>query len=132
MIFLNLFGCTSRQNFDKDYYERVTRIKFPDNYDVVTTADNGEFVTITILKLDKNDCMKFLVDNNFKRWEESYSPSFEGLNFLDSTYQKIPDSKGCYVNYRSKMNGQVGWMYMIDTLTCSLYCEIEYPDMGGN
>ncbi len=132
LLFLYLFGCTTRQNFDKDYYERVTKIKFPDNYNIVTTADNGEFVTITILDLYKKDCRKFIIDNNFERWDKNYSFPFEGLFFLDSSYRKFPDSKSYYSNCKGKVRGQVGWTYVIDTLTCRLYCEIEYPDMGGN
>lgn len=131
-LFLNLLGCTPRQNFDKDYYEKVTKIKFPDNYNIVTTADNGEFVTITILDLDKNECRKFIIDNNFERWDKSHSLPFVGLYILDSAYRKFPDSKSYYSNCKGKEPGQVGWTYMIDTLTCRLYCEIEYPDIGGN
>lgn len=48
LLILLLFGCKS---FDKDYYERITQIKFPNNYKVIASADNIEFMTITILTL---------------------------------------------------------------------------------
>lgn len=131
LILLTLLGCSSGLSFEKDYYEKVTKIKFPAKYKVVATADNGEFVTITIIDLDKKDCRKFIAENKFERWDMNNAFPYEGLSLLGSNYRIFPDTKSYFANYKSKVPGLTGWTYVIDTLTCRLYAEIEYPDMGG-
>ena len=118
-------------SFEKSYYEKVTRIKFPDNYKFVATADNGEYLTITILDLDKKDCKKFIADNNFQSISDFF-PKMIGLGYLDSSLRKLPDRKLLLMNYHDKQPGKTGWMYFIDTTNCRLYCEIDYPDSDGN
>jgi hypothetical protein len=134
-ILLILTSCGG-PSFEKEYYEQSTKIKFPMDYTVVATADNGEFLTITILDLNKDGCDKFIRDNKFQTLYNdsnsvlrSFEPQLSGLNFLDSCYRKLPD-KNLLVREKSFENG-TGWTYYIDTLTCRLYCQINYPDWGG-
>lgn len=128
-----LCACSSNLGFETNYYEQITKIKFPEKYKVVATADNGEFVTITIIDVDKETCKKFVSDNNFKSIDEKYPPNLGGLIFLEDTvYQELPDTKTFLIRQVSKEPGQVGWTYLVDTTMGRLYCEINYPDWGGN
>lgn len=123
-------------SFDKEYYEETTKIKFPDDIKVVATADNGEFVTITIIDLNKSDCKKFIQVNKFESIYKDknsaftqFAPELIGLAWLDSTYRNLPE-KNLLVREMSSEKG-TGWTYYIDTLTCRLYCQINYPDWSG-
>lgn len=136
IILTSCLGITN-YSFDKDYYERTTKIKFPDDIKVVATADNGEFVTITIIDLNKSDCKKFIQDNKFETLYKDtnsvfkhFTPDLIGLAWLDSKYRSLP-GKNLLVREMSFEKG-TGWTYYIDTLTCRLYCQINYPDWGAN
>lgn len=124
-----LLGCGStNDSFEKDYYEKTTKISFPYNYSVVATADNGEFLTITILDLSKADCKSFIKKYNFETVDKTAS-ILTGLNWLDKKYKTLPD-KNLLVKEKSYANG-TGWTYYIDTVKCRLYCQINYPDKEG-
>jgi hypothetical protein len=125
-----LVGCLglTSDSFDKDYYEKTTNISFPDNYKVVATADNGEYLTMTILDLGKTDCNSFIKKYGFRPADATASV-LSGLNWLDKKYQTLPD-KNLLVKEKSFDNG-TGWTYYIDTLNCRLYCQINYPDKEG-
>ena len=118
-----------KENFDRNFYEKSTNIKFPDKYKVVATADNGEFVTITILDIEKAECKKFSRDNNFKSVTESFIPNLFGLTLLDTAFQNLPDRDKLLENFGEK--DKYNWVYLIDTAKCRVYCEISYPDGGG-
>ncbi len=118
--------------FEIEYYEKVTKIKFPTKYNVVATADNVEYVTITILDIDKTDCKKFIIENNFKLAKKEYWHFSVGKHFLDSSYFLLPNTDSSFIRSVGKVPGKVGWTYLIDTTNCRLYCEINYPDWGGN
>jgi len=126
---ISLFSC--REGFDKNYYQKITNIKFPDNYELVATIDNGEFKTMTVLDLDKIDCKKFIRDNNFQPITDFF-PTMNGFIFIDKKIRKLPDKNVLLMNYHDKESGKTGWTYLIDTTTCRLYCEIDYPDWGGD
>jgi hypothetical protein len=127
-----LIACNSHTGFERRYYERTTKIKFPNNYKVVATVDNQEFITITLLDLDKETLKEFATDNNFELPNEKYRPRLLGLFFLDSVYHELPDTKTCLIRYVDKEPGKVGWTYLADTSSGRLYCEIRYPDAAGN
>ena len=132
ILSLTAFLVSCGDSFEKSYYEKTTNIQFPDKYKFVATADNGEFMTITILDLDKDGCRKFIADNNFQPFTDNFPPRLIGLAYLDSSLRNLPDSKVLLVNRHGKEYGKTGWTYFIDTTTCRLYCEIDYPDWGGN
>ena len=128
---LLLMSCSSK-SFEKDYYERITKIEFPNNYKIIATADNGEFLTITILDLDKSSCKDFIANNKFEPVDQTYPINLMGLNFLDSSFSHLPNSKSLLERHVPKQEGKVGWTYLLDTTTFRLYCEIDYPDFAGN
>ncbi len=127
IIFSGCLGLTSN-SFDKDYYEKTTKIIFPDNYSVVATVDNGEFLTMTILDVSKADSYSIIKKYGFETVDGTVSV-LAGLNWLDKKYQTLPD-KNLLVKEKSFSNG-TGWTYYIDTVNCRLYCQINYPDKEG-
>jgi len=128
-ITISLVSCGD--GFEKSYYQKTTNIKFPDNYELVATTDNGEFMTMTILDLAKIDCKKFIKDNNFQPITDFF-PTMDGLRFIDKKIGKLPDKNILLMNHHDRQSGKTGWTYIIDTTTCRLYCEIDYPDWGRN
>jgi hypothetical protein len=131
LCLLLLISCSSK-SFDKDYYERITKIEFPNNYKIIATADNGEFLTFTILDLDKSSCKDFAADNKFVPVDQAFPINLMGLHLLDTSFAKPLNPKSLLERYVFKQKGKVGWVYLLDTITCRLYCQIEYPDFGGN
>ena len=140
LFFITIFlaSCLSMtsDSFDNNYYEKTTNIKLPKDYEVVTSIDNGEFLTITILDLNKSDCKKFILVNKFEALNKdtnsalkNFNPELSGLAWLDSSYRKM-SNKNLLVKEKSSTKG-TGWKYYIDTITCRLYCQINYPDWGG-
>ena len=130
-LILSVILVSCKDKFEKSYYEKTTNIKFPDNYKFVATADNGEFMTIAILDLGKKDCKKFITEYNFEPITDFF-PKMIGIAYLDGNLGKLPDRTVSLVKYNDKEPGKVGWTYLIDTTTCRLYCEIDYPDWDGN
>lgn len=141
VIFISLLlfsGCSTGDSnkdflteptFEKEYYEKVTNIKFPKNYKVIASADNGEFVTITIIDLSETDCKKFSTDNKFEPIEDKFPQDLIGVGYLDSVYRQIPDNNKLLRNWGN--NKKTNWIYLLDTTTCRLYCQIDYPDWAG-
>lgn len=133
IFFLTVFwGCDSSTKFDADYYEKITHIKFPADYQVLAAGDNGEYATIAVLKLNKKTYKQFLKDNNFALYDKIYPLTFVGINFLPEEFQQIPKTAVFFERHQDKIPGKTGWTYAIDTTTRRLYCEIAYPDRGGN
>jgi len=143
LIFISFFflcSCSTEEakkdavvepTFDKVFYESVTSIKFPKDYKFITTADNGEFLTITIIDLNKNDWAKFAKDNKFEPIDDKFSQKQQlfGTNILDSTYSHVPENNKLLRNWGS--NKKTNWIYLLDTTTYRLYCQIDYPDAAG-
>ena len=127
-----LFSCNSAQEFDIEFYQKTTSIPFPKDYKVEATVDNGEYLTITILDVEKNTLKAFTQKNNFIQVNDESEMKLMGLQFLDSTYHNLPDSKMMLIKMEEKLPGKIGWTYLADTTTGRLYCEIDYPDFGGN
>ncbi len=131
-IFLLLFFIYSCRHFDKSYYEKISHVKFPQKYKIVASADNGEFMTIAILDLDGPTCKRFISDNNFLPVDSAYPVNLMALSLLDSSFRELPATQQLFRKYVAKVPGKVGWTYLIDTSSGRLYCEIDYPDFGGN
>jgi hypothetical protein len=127
-----LLSCNTAPEFDIEFYQKTTSIQFPKDYKVVATTDNGEFLTITILDIEKNTLKAFTDQNNFIPVNDESETDLMGLQFLDSNYHLLPDTKLMLIKQVEKLQGKIGWTYLADTTTGRLYCEIDYPDFGGN
>ncbi|MBV4360518.1 hypothetical protein [Pinibacter aurantiacus] len=122
-----LFSCAS---FDKEFYERVTNIKFPKAIKIIETYDNGEFYTCSSFKIDSFALRKFISDYKFEPLKRIYPSQFLGVHSLK---KELPD----FNNFDNKFfvtgtKGKNSWIYIIDLNKCILWAEVQYPDMAGN
>ena len=79
-----LFSCHPiGDSFERVYYEKISGIKFPDNYKVLETFDNGEWLTGTVLKIDNATLRNLVADNRFDTLQ---SPN--DFHFLSNSYLK--------------------------------------------
>lgn len=60
-----LTSCDDRNSFDKEFYEKVSPIKFPYKYKVLETFDNGEWLTGTVFQIENTTLRKFVIENHF-------------------------------------------------------------------
>ena len=114
-------------NFEKDSYERITNIKFPDHYKLVGTADNKEFITITILDLGRDDCNKFMKANNFEPMADQCLPLVQ--KWISDLNLPLPEDRSQLLS-RCGNDDKYRWTYLLDTAACRLFCQIKYPGMG--
>jgi len=137
--FLFFSNCSSNHNnnnttsvtnstFEKAHSEFVTNIKFPEDYIFITGVDT-DVIRITILDLDKNNCMKFYTDNNFEPIGDTLPRPLACIHYLPSPYRQLPDYKKLLIKHG--INNRTYWTYLIDTTTCRLYCHISFPDYNG-
>jgi hypothetical protein len=130
IITILLFACHSiGDSFEKGYYEKISGIRFPDDYKVLETFDNGEWLTGTVLKID-NATLRNLIAVN--RFDALQSP--RDLHFLSNSYLKeykveFDGTKNIF--YLSKSRDKNNWTYVADLNTNILWTEISYPDWGG-
>ena len=114
--------------FEKTHSELITQIHFPEGYKFITGVDSN-FIRITILDLDKKNCMKFYKENNLQPIEDTLPQNLSCMNYLDSAYTHLPDNKEMVI--KRDTNNRTYWTYLLDTTTCRLYCHISFPDYDG-
>ena len=117
------------QNPNEAHNELVTKIHIPEGYKFITGVDT-DFIRITILDLDKINCIKFYKDNKFELINDTLPQTFIGMNYIDSAYRQLPDN-----NKLLRITGKAkwtNWIYLLDTVTCRLYGHISFPDLNGH
>jgi hypothetical protein len=88
-------------------------------------------LTISILDLG-TPCKEFADKNKFVSIDPRSNVTLLGLKLLDSSFRTLPNRYQLLERHVDKIPGKVGWTYLLDTCKCRLYCEIDYPDYGGN
>jgi hypothetical protein len=125
-----LISCDNQIDFDKNYYERISGIKFPKKYSVIETCDNGEFATTTSFRIDSIMLQEFSKTNHFDTVKYPFYLFFMGSNSLKRQKPGLKNKATLlYVSGHSKKNT---WLYIIDTKQKMLWVEIQYPDWGGH
>lgn len=116
-------------SFEKSYYEKISGIKFPDNYTVLETFDNGEWLTGTVLKIDNSALRNFVADNHFEPLKTLNDLHFLSNSFLQDYKAEFRETKNIF--YLSKSSDKNNWKYVADLNNNILWTEISYPDWGG-
>jgi len=116
--------------FDKEYYERTTRIKFPKNYTVLETFDNGEFLTGTVFQMDSLTLRDFISENQFDIVTNHFETRMMSENYLTKNKPVFSSTKDLY--FLRKGEQKIYWTYIADLNSKRLWTEISYPDWGGN
>ncbi|HTF28964.1 MAG TPA: hypothetical protein VK625_08975 [Flavitalea sp.] len=118
------------QQFEKDFYERISGMKFPKEYDILETYDNGEFYTTTSLKVDSTLLLKFISDYKFDTLTRLYPSHFLGEGVLKKDKPILSDSSTLF--YTAGAKGRNSWLFIADLKKGILWAEIQYPDFAGN
>jgi hypothetical protein len=118
-VFLVCSFCISCSGYDEAYYEKASGITLPGSAIPIESFDNGEFVTITSLRIPKPDMLKLVSEYNFKEITSDYTPSLWGI---DNLHKEKPreNSLAGYI-YFMKSNGKVHSTYLADTVKCILW-----------
>jgi hypothetical protein len=128
LLAIFLLGSCTYTSFEKEYYERISEVRFPDHFTLVESIDNGEFITLAVLVLAEKG-NHFVRQYPFKPLSSGWVPPL-GLAYLSPSLRQLPDiTKMLEYAGSTKQNS---WRYLIDTTTGRLYCEIQYPDMSGD
>lgn len=131
IFILVVFGLSScRPSFDKDYYERISGIKFPKKIQIIETHDNGEFFTTTSLKVDSLELKAFIKQYKFEQLNKIYPSQFLGQNALKKVLPDFNNLQNLYFKIGSRRKNS--WFYVIDLKQQVLWAEIQYPDWGGD
>ena len=130
ILALALFCFLNKIHFDKDYYERISGIKFPDKYKIIETRDNGEFVTIVSMHVAAADLQMMIKNNKFDTLKPQQPIHFFGLGLLKKIKPDLEPLANKFVF--QKKNGKNDCTYLIDLNKNILWAEISYPDWGGN
>jgi len=116
--------------FEKDYYEKVSGIKFPGSAKAIESIDNGEFVTTTVFKIDNIKLWEFINFYSFDTVGKPFTLRLFGDSYLKMNKPDYFSDKNLY--YKAGTKGKTSWLYLIDTNIKMLWAEIQYPDMAGN
>lgn len=130
IIYLILFFLLSCSSFDKEFYERITGIKFPKGIELIETYDNGEFYATTSFKVDSLILRQFISKHKFDTLKKIYPSQFLGEHSLE---KELPDFRN-FDNkfYVTGTKGKKSWIYIVDLNKHILWAEVQYPDMAGD
>lgn len=120
----------NRLEFEKSYYEKISGIKFPDEYEVLETFDNGEWLTGTVFKIDSLTLVKFITDNHFDTLRNLQDLHLFSENYLTRYSPNFITTKNIFFIRRSEHKNN--WTYVVDLNSNRLWTEISYPDWGGH
>jgi hypothetical protein len=130
IVTILLISCHSiSDSFEKGYYEKISGIKFPDDYKVLETFDNGEWLTGTVLKIDNATLRNLVADNRFDTLQNSKDLHFLSNSYLNKYKAEFDGTKNIF--YLSKSRDKNNWTYIADLKNNILWTEISYPDSGG-
>jgi hypothetical protein len=116
--------------FEKEYYERTTRIKFPENYTVLETFDNGEFLTGTVFQMDSLTLQNFINENHFDTVTNHFQTRMMSEIYLVKNKPVFSSTKNLY--FKGKSEQKIHWTYIADLNSKRLWTEINYLDWSGN
>lgn len=126
-----IISCVNKKiDFEKEYYERISGIKFPEKYEVLESFDNGEFLTGTVFKIDSISLFNLIDKYHFDSLREDDQFSMMSNGYFENNKLILKPTKNIYIIRNGK--DKVYWNYLIDLNNCRLWAEISYPDWGGN
>jgi hypothetical protein len=130
ILTLAFLSCNNEVDFEKSYYERISRIKFPEKYTVMETYDNGETFTTTSFKVDSITLKDFSKRNSFDTIKYPFYLFYAGKTCLKGPKPGLENKDDLlYISGQSKTNT---WLYIIDLKKEMLWAQIMYPDWSGD
>ncbi len=129
IFFITVFFTACVEPFEKDYYERISKIKFPNKYKVLENFDNGEWLIATVLSVDSIELKEFVLKNEFDTVSDIMMLNFFSNSGL-TKYPFVLDSTSKIYYIRKSINKN-DITYIADLTKNILWAEISYPDYGG-
>jgi hypothetical protein len=109
--------------------ERITGIKFPKDYEVIESYDNGEFYKLSF-KIDSLILKEFISDYKFDKLKKIYPSQFLGEHRLKKVLPDFSHLENEY--YTTGTKGKNSWLYIVDLNKQILWAEVQYPDLAGD
>lgn len=129
LILISISSCMNRVVFEKDYYEKISGIKFPLKYKVLETFDNGEWLTGTVFKIDNLFLKEFVRENHFGTLRNINDIHLQSESYLIGNKPDTTTVSNVY--FIRKSSNKNNWIYLVDLNNNKLWAEISYPDGGG-
>ena len=123
------YSCGQSIWFEKDYYERISGIKFPANYEILETFDNGEFLTATVFRIDSIELLNFIKTNHFDSLQNLRDAQLLSERYFTNNIPHFTSTKNLFIAWKTE--DKVDYKYIVDLNTNKLWAEIRYPDWGG-
>lgn len=126
LFFIYPTACNWNDAFDKDYYERITQKPLPDNYKVLESFDNAEWLTGAVLKVDQATLRKYVAEHNFEILKNK-----EDIRLMSNSYlkqHKLAVTTGTEFYFKHHETKDNNWTYVADLHEEKLYIEIVYKD----
>jgi hypothetical protein len=130
LVFLSNILASCEIQFEKNYYERISGIKFPAKYKVLETFDNGQFLTATVFEIDSLTLLKFIKENNFDTLRNLGDLTMFSESVLKKYKPAFTTTTNIFVIRKSKDKNH--WNYVVDFNQRKLWAEISYPDWNGD
>jgi hypothetical protein len=118
------------QDCDINFIQETSKIKLPDNYEVIDCYDNLEYVITAVFQVDSSGIGILLKENIFKKAPVNYKLDWFGFNYLDEDNRNIGNNDDLYFLedcYKSNT-----WHFLLNTKTGMLWCSVLYPDWSGD
>lgn len=129
LILLTSSCFTNDIDFNKEYYERMTKIKLPEKYSVLESFDNGEFLTGAVFEMNSATLRNFIIHNQFNAANTYLDTYLMGAGYLIKNKPTFASKQHVYFIKKSEQN--IHWTYIADLNSNRLWAEINYPDWGG-
>jgi|GEM_PF-2770175 len=116
------------------FFEKVSKIQFPKDLNVLETYDNGEFMCCGAFTLTKENLTYFRNNAPFKSIRK---PSEQNSYIYPYPNHLLKDSS----NYFFPRSSIIQWYHCnncpditiyIDTIDLKMWCYASYPDYGGD
>src|SRR6516164_3448461 len=112
-LIATLSSCgNSHTGFDEDFYEKISRIKLPPHCEVLETFDNGEWLTVTVFKIDGLQLSKLVAHNHFETIAGNKRIDFFANGYLKNN--KFEVNSAHHVFFVSKSSDKNSWTYIAD------------------
>lgn len=127
LLLISCFG--NKQSFDKVFYEKTTRIKFPEKCFVLEAFDNGEFLTGAVFDVDSLSFQNFIVTNSFDTVKSLLDVNILSKNYLTKNKPMFHSTRNLF--FKRKVEQDHYWIFIADLNSKRLWTEIKYPDWSG-
>ena len=150
LLFLVFIGCKwepSRKNCDFKFFEKVSKVAFPKEVEIIDCYDSAEGDIWVHLRFSNKDSKQFMRTLDFHQYQNKvkhidldtdkilpYYPDNDAIetfeNYMGSKYVPIPKTKNTYINIIRRENQYL--TYIMNKESNLFWGYISYPDWSGD